>query len=157
MKHKDSAALGHLHARNPIWNVWLRKTAFNYWKEECEIWLAGKKQNKKNKGDPYNTSFEIPTLHLIITTSKSKNNQCGFFLSESLKWDRTRGGEKKKNGDRHIQRHEHLNNCVLVHSKMSICVLIRTLPHTHTHTLSNITPSLPPLDHRCQSSLGFLQ
>lgn len=44
-----------------------------------------KKTNKKNKRDPYNTSFEIPTLHLIITTSKSKNNQCGFFLSESLK------------------------------------------------------------------------
>lgn len=103
--------------------------------------MIGREKTKQNKGDPYNTSFEIPTLHLIITTSKSKNNQCGFFLSESLKWDQTRGGKKMETD---TYKDMNIWTTAYLHTQKWAFVLSFALWHTHTHTQRT---SLPPSPH----------
>lgn len=136
MKHKDSAALGHLHARNPIWNVWLRKTAFNYWKEECEIWLAGKKQNKKTKVTLTTPHLKSPHYILLLQLPKAKIiNVDSSFLSH---WNEIGHGGEWRQTHTKTWTFEQLRTCTLKNEHLCSHSHFATHAHAHTHH------SLPP-------------
>lgn len=97
--------------------------------------------------DPYNTSFEIPTLHSITSDNFPKTKimeVISSFLSRTQeKWWQ-------------VFIHIHRNTVAL--SQMSIHILVRTLLQTHIHTRTHSTniPSFFPIrPQRSEFTLVF--